>query len=359
MRMQLAALAFLALVASAGEALAQGAGTQEEAWSGEVVSRYLLYADDDATTVSTGVVDAKLQLPQEVQMGAHFLLDAVSSASVDVVSAATERWTETRGELGIRASRPVAGSEFGLGYVRSMEEDWTSDTLQLGIGRDFFQRNFRVESKVGVVQNQIGRASDPVFEEEMQALFADLGVSQLLDPKSRVGLSYGLQSADGYQSSVYRYVQARDGTRKPETHPENRLRQSISGYALRELHPLLTARLQYRFYFDDWGIRSHTAELRLRVDLSDSFFIGWHARGYQQSDADFYRKEYLQNQKYMSADRELSRFWNVGSGVNAGTFLGPVLVDAKIAVTHYSFKNFAALPTRLATMVGAGASVPW
>ena len=359
MRLQLAWLALLGILAGPGEVLAQEEETESEAWSGQVVSRYLLYADDDATTVSTGIIDATLSLPLQVEVGAHTLIDAVSSASIDVVSAATERWTETRAEAGIRAARDFGGTDFGLGYVRSQEADWASNTFQLGAGREFFQKNFRVESKIGMVLNRVGRASDPVFEEDLKVYFADVGIGQLIDKQSRVGLSYGLQRANGYQASAYRYVSAADGSRMPETHPDERMRHWLAGYGLRELTSFLTARLSYRFYWDDWGVRSHTAKLLLRADISDSVYIAWHARGYQQSDADFYRKGYPEAQVYMSSDRELSRFWNIGSGLSVGAQLGPVLVDAKVALTHYSFKNFAALPTRLATVAGAGASMPW
>jgi hypothetical protein len=137
------------------------------------------------------------------------------------------------------------------------------------------------------------------------------------------------------------------------------MRHWLAGYGLRELTSFLTARLNYRFYWDDWGVRSHTAKLLLRADINDALYVAWHARGYQQRDADFYRKAYPEARQFMSNDRELSRFWNIGSGISVGAQLGPVLVDAKVALTHYSFKNFEALPTRLATVAGAGASMPW
>jgi hypothetical protein len=332
---------------------------ESDSWTGEVTSRYQLYSDDDKTTVSTGVIDATLQVPLEVQVGAHILLDAVSSASVDVVSAATDRWTETRAEAGVRAARELAGLDLGMSYVRSQEQDWASNSFQVGVGRDFLQRNLRVEANLGLVLNRIGRASDPVFEEKMKTYYGELGVSQLLDAKSRAGVSYGLQRLRGYQASPYRYVEATDGTRMPETHPDLRMRHSVSSYALRELTSWLAGRLNYRYYWDDWGVRSHTGELRLRVDFSDSLFLTWQARVYQQRDAEFYRKGYLEALVYMTNDRELSRFWNIGSSASLGARLGPVLVDAKLGLTHYSFKNFAALPTRRALTAGAGASMPW
>jgi hypothetical protein len=359
MRLQLAIALQAALLLCTGSASAQSEAGDAETWSGEVVSRYLLYADDDATTVSTGIIDASVELPYQVGLGAHLLVDAVSSASIDVVSAATERWTEVRAEAGVRANRNFAGTDLGLSYSHSQEQDWASHTLSVGAGRDFFQKNLRIESKLGVVLSRVGRASDPVFEEDLKVYLAEVGLNQLVDTKSRVGVSYGLQDARGFQSSPYRYVAAENGARMPESHPDARLRQWLAGYGLRQLTDSITARIHYRFYLDEWGVRSHAAELRLRVDLSDKIYLASHARGYQQSDADFYRKGYPQAQVYMSSDRELSRFWNLGGGLSLGAQLGPLRLDAKVAMTYYSFKNFAALPTRLATMAGAGATLPW
>ena len=359
MRLQLALLLLLGMLSLGRDTWAQDTEDESDSWSGELISRYQLYVDDDATSVSTGVIDATLQAPYDLQVGAHLLVDAVSSASVDVVSAATERWTERRAEWGARATRELAGIDWSLGYVRSQEEDWASNALQVGAGRDFLQRNVRVEANLGLVLNRIGRASDPVFEEEMKIHSGGLGVSQLLDEKSRAGVSYGLQRLRGYQASPYRYVLAADGTRMPETHPGTRMRHALSSYALRELTSWLTARLGYRYYWDDWGVRSHTAQLRLRVDFSNFWFLSWQARIYQQRDADFYRKRYTRAIVHMSSDRELSRFWNIGSSASVAAKLGPVLVDAKFGVTHYSFKNFRALASRLALVAGGGASLPW
>ncbi len=66
-------------------------GQELEAGDGSATSRVLVYDDNDATTVVTSIVDVETQISGDVSVGAYALLDAVSSASVDVVSAATGR----------------------------------------------------------------------------------------------------------------------------------------------------------------------------------------------------------------------------------------------------------------------------
>lgn len=354
MRLQLTVCA-ACLAALIGTTQAQDA----EPGEGTATSRLLVYDDDDATTVVTSMLDAQATLPGTVSVGAYTVLDAVSSASVDVVSAATERWDETRVELGARAGVPWLGSNFSLAGARSQENDWLSHSVSLGSTREFFERNTLVSVGYGFTSNQIGRAADPSFERSLSSHSISLAVGQLLDGRTRGGLSYDFQRLFGYQSSPYRYVQASDGSVVAERHPTKRLRQAISGFLLRSVTDSMSLRMDYRLYRDDWGIWSHTAALRLAYELSRSFRAGLEGRFYNQNKADFYRGTYPASFRYMSSDRELASFWDLGGSAELAAEFGPVTLDAKFGAIYYRFRNFPALPERLALLVGAGAKVEW
>src|ERR1051325_462520 len=91
--------------------------TDEEPGKGDAKGSVSYYGDSDKTTVVTSVADASVRLPQPVVVNGHALVDAVSSASVDVVSAATARFKENRIELGANAQVGFAQSTEGtLGY---------------------------------------------------------------------------------------------------------------------------------------------------------------------------------------------------------------------------------------------------
>jgi hypothetical protein len=119
MRLQL--IIVIAAIAGAAPARAQIAET--EPGDGKVDATVGVYADDDETTVVTSLVDANLRLPVPVMLSAHALVDAVSSASVDVVSAATTRWDERRIELGATAVARAADTDATIGYTTSGEND--------------------------------------------------------------------------------------------------------------------------------------------------------------------------------------------------------------------------------------------
>jgi hypothetical protein len=319
----------------------------------------MVYSDDDRTSVVTSTVDAEVGVPAGVVVGAHALVDTISSASVDVVSAATERWEENRVEVGGRARGKLAGTSFTLGYARSQENDWLSNVISVGASRELFQRNTVVSISYGLVLNTVGRASDPTFERDLDGHNFELGASQLLDRKTRAGAAYTLQYWSGYMASPYRYVRAADGTSGPERHPDTRTRHALSGYVVRSLASFMAGRVGYRLYVDDWGVRSHTGTVRLAFEAAERYTAAVEGRLYVQNQANFYRKAYLTSLEHMTNDRELSSFWDAGAAGSLGVRVGPVNASAKLGVIHYRFPDFPALPERTALLVSGGLEVGW
>lgn len=351
MRLQLIALAALVPCAAAAQEL-------DEPGSGTAASRVLVYDDDDATTVVTSAADAEVAVPGGAAVGAHVLVDQVSSASVDVVSAATERWTENRVEAGARGRAVLRGYELRLGYMRSQENDWVSDAARVGVSRELLARNLRLDASYGVTLNRVGRAEDPAFERSLDAHMAELGASQLVDRWTRVGATYTVQALDGYQASPYRFIADGD-ERTPERHPELRVRHAWSVYGVRSVTAWLAARTAYRFYADDWGIHSHTATVTVIADGDTWWRAELGGRFYTQTGAAFYRDAYTETRAHMTADRELGPFWDAGGTATLAAAIGPVLADVTLGVIHYRFEDFAALPRRTAVLAGGGVRATW
>ena len=359
MRLQLAALLVPAVSLLASPLARQAAAQELEAGEGDATSRILIYSDDDATTVTTAAVDGQAGVQRGMVIGVHALVDAVSTASVDVVSAATERWDETRVELGARASALVTGTTVSIGYIRSQENDWLSNAVSVSGSKELFQRNTVVSASYSLVLNKVGRAEDPTFEKSLDGHSVALSISQLVDRKTRVGASYTGQYLSGFMSSPYRYVSAIDGSRGPERHPDSRVRHALSGFAVRSLAPFLSARGSYRLYLDDWGVRSHTGTVALASDFGGRWSAGVEGRVYLQNQANFYRRTYPTVLRHMTNDRELSSFWDVGGSGRLGVRVGPVDADAKVGMIHYRFRNFLALPRRTALIASGGIKVAW
>ena len=326
----------------------------------QVVSKVGLYSDDDETRVVTSLVDADVALPAGLQVGGHVLVDSVSSASVDVVSAATKRWNENRVEAGARVAIRSSRSDASVGVVRSGENDYLSWGVQAQAGHEFAERNTRVQVGYGLTDSKVGRNDDPTFERSLRAHTAEAGVTQLLSPTTVLGLTYTFQLADGYQASPYRYVLLGDGTMAfPETHPDRRARHALTLRLLRSLSDSTAIDATYRLYRDDWGILSHAVTTALTRDLGDSWDVRLRARGYRQSAAAFYRQTYLGPMEFMSGDRELGTFWDAGGGAKLGWHRGGVAVDAKVEGIYYRFLDYAYLAGRAALVSDLGVSYAW
>jgi hypothetical protein len=82
-------------------------------------------------------------------------------------------------------------------------------------------------------------------------------------------------------------------------------------------------------------------------------------RAYRQGAADFWRERYDVAARHVSADRELSTFWDAGGGAKAALRLGPLVLDAKADVVYYRFQDYARLEGRLAVVGELGATVAW
>lgn len=195
MRLQLILLVALARLAHAQV-------RDEESGAGDVRATVGLYADDDRTQVVTTDVAGKVRLPAPVVVEAHALVDAVTSASVDVISAATTRFSEERVELGSRATVGITHeTEGSIGYTHSGENDWQSHAVELGLAQQLARKNAKVTLSYGFTHNDVGRAHDPTFEKVLDVQGAQLGYAQVLGKKTLATLAYTFLYASGYQGS--------------------------------------------------------------------------------------------------------------------------------------------------------------
>jgi hypothetical protein len=130
-------------------------------------------------------------------------------------------------------------------------------------------------------------------------------------------LNFGHSRETGYLSEPYKIVSLlnADGNTadyRTEKRPGQRTTQNIflaSAYQISEdvLH------VSYRFYWDNWGIRSHTVDLKYRFDVAPGNYLEPHLRFYSQTAADFFTYGLLSSApipKYATSD---SRYGKMNS----------------------------------------------
>ncbi len=357
MRLQLITIVVLSLVA-------HRASAEDVA----VDARGSLYHDSDHTTIGTSTVAVRGTVADLVTIKGRYLADVITSASVDVTSAATERFDEIRheGEGGITYAD---GTTTANGtYIYSTENDWSSHTIAAGFGQDFFQHQLTLGLGGSVVLNAVERQDDDTFAERLTNFSGTASATIVGSKNDLVSLAYTFTYALGFQASPYRFAYLVDPTGTgltlgtPESHPERRQRHALAVRYHRYLFKNAALRSHGRVYLDDWGVRSLTLGSELAVAFPP-LELGLRVRGYIQSEAEFYESVYAERRRFMTADRELGAFVDGFFGGMIGVrhhFVQSAIesVKAQLRVDGFIFDyfDFPRLPNRhgLVAELGAG-----
>lgn len=305
--MRWALIAALALLPSVAAAENSGA------------TRLGVYQDDDHTLVVTPVVAVSAAPSEGARVDARYLADMVTSSSVDLVSAATEEFSERRDDLSLSAGYTTQKKfSFGAGYDWSHERDYVSHTVSGNVGQELFDRNLQLSLGWATSFNTVGRSGDPTFSEEMTNHSLTVSGAQVLGKGSILRLTYQGQRAEGFQASVYRYVEVggfAGGYRQPEVVPDVRWRHAAAVALNQHLGGPLFGQADYRLYRDTWGVLGNTFNLRLILNLLPGLDLHVRERVHLQGAAEFYAERYDAPQSYMTSDKELGGLWSSTTGL--------------------------------------------
>lgn len=363
------AVTAIALTAGGGTARAQ-AVDDVHAETGVTV-----FADSDETTIWTPRADVGATLPGSLELDVSWSADVISSASVDVVTAATPAITETRHQVGPRLRREnlLPDLDVNLGYVYSFERDTSSHTVDVGVRRGLADDVYELGVTYGLSYNLIGIRDQPVTDRlPLWVHSAELSGSRIIDRNTVVQLGYALFWADGYQANPYRMVPIGGDDSLvgamwvPERVPDTRLRHAPSARVQRLVAGRLFTSAGYRLYFDDWGVVSHTVDASIGANVAGQLTLVGRARGTYQGAASFYERRYDMELEYVTRDRRLSQhesgvlgaaaIWTVRSFAGVDTIVIALHVDA-VAWRYGDFDRPALTITSGAELVPMGTVV--
>lgn len=112
--------------------------------------------------------------------------------------------------------------------------------------------------------------------------------------------------------------------------PGTRFKLPFGGRLNYYLNERFSLRTYYRYYWDDWGITSHTASLELPIKLSDKFTVFPMYRYYVQNQSKYFApyETHLSTEKFYTSDYDLSSFSANQYGFGIG--YTDILTNAKI-----------------------------
>ena len=324
MRLQLILIALALLIASR-------AGADELVIRGN-------YWRDRNTRILQPEVDISKEARSGTLVGAHYLLDTITSASVAAGAVRDQPFTELRHEVGARLGQRVGPATILGSYSYSSESDYWAHFATLGVTTELFGKMTTLATSVSYSHDTVAQRMGPTVYLELGKLDAvgwNFGLNQVITRGLIASFGYELlvngfgKSSNGFQSNAYRPANVGGSPLREQT-PYQRIRHALSASAnwilpVGGVVPWIAFRPSLRVYFDDWGVVSTTPELRtfLPVGPVEFRFTG---RYYWQTEASFFRQDngvpfYVQavrcstctklavrNGEYFTADPKLSRF---------------------------------------------------
>ncbi len=330
-------------------------------------SKLQVYTDNDHTSVVSPMVQAQSDVTPDTNVSLGYVADAVTSASVDIVSQASPTTIhDTRHQVSAGASHTIDLLTLRGGYSYSREHDYLSHTLNGGISRDFNDKNTTLALGYGLSLNTVSRANDLNFRKSLTVQSVSASWTQIVNPKLATQVTYELAHAAGFQASPYRFVPIRmsvDASPElwvPETDPDVRWRHAIVVGANRAIGENAAVQGDYRLYHDTWGITSHTLGARYIFDIGKKLEVRLRNRFYVQNGANFYQNVYTAPTQFISYDRELSPLWSETLGTKLSYMFAEHLEgELKFDGFYYSYSDFAPLASRLGANIGLGLAVTY
>ncbi len=321
-----------------------------------------VYTDSDHTTVVSPVVEGTADVTNNTNVSLGYLVDAVSSASVDIVTQASPiTMHDTRHQVSLGLQQKLDTITATGGYSFSKENDYLSHTINVGLADELNDKNTTLGLGYGVSFNTVGRSGDENFSRSLTSQHVSASWTQLISPKVAAQLVYELGNESGYQASPYRFVSVRMNLMSlpdywvPETDPDSRLRHAIVAGINRAVGDGGSIQADYRFYFDDWGIQSHTLGARYFFHLGKDLEVRLRERFYVQNSASFYQAVYTMATKYIVYDRELSALWSNTIGAKLDYLITDRLeAEAKLDIFYYYYEDFPPLLDRIGANIGLG-----
>ncbi len=160
-----------------------------------------------------------------------------------------------------------------------------------------------------------------------------IGVTQVINKRTITQLNYSHGVSLGYLTDPYKLISVVDNNLDGEEvlilyekRPDRRARNSLYWKTVSQLSPKKVVDFSYRYFWDDWGIKSHTIDYKYRYDYAPKSYLQPHIRYNTQSSADFFHNaiDAAVNElpRYASADYRLDKLQTYSIGLKYGKELG-------------------------------------
>lgn len=260
----------------------------------------------------------------KVSVWANYYVDMITSASIDVVTTASE-YSEQRDEQSVGIDYLTGKTFMGLSYTTSEESDYSSDSVRFGISQDFFGDLTTIGVSYARGRDEVRRNGDENFAEKTDRQNYRVDLTQILTRSLVLSFNYEGITDEGFLNNPYRQVrfvdprEARGYAYQSELYPDTK---TSSAFAVRGMYYLpwrASLRAEYRNYSDSWGVSAWNVEMGYTHPFDFGLTLEARYRYYDQTSADFYSDlfPFANSQNFLARDKELASFANHSVGAGA------------------------------------------
>lgn len=240
----------------------------------------------------------------------------------------------------------------------SVESDYESYGVSINVSQDSSNRMTSYTAGVAYTWDTIyqtgGGTPDPLGDVEDGNFFgkgdrstwdAIVGITRILNRRTIAQLNYYHGQSSGYHTDPYKVISRVDENdiemeRYFESRPDSRARNAVYTAMAHQLAgDKQVIHLSYRYYWDDWDVKSHTLDMKYRWDLSSDSYLRPRLRLYNQTAAKFFyhgisRTVDIDSLEYASADPRLDDMSSATLGLKYGKEL-PKNSDLGVRMEYY------------------------
>lgn len=267
------------------------------------------YYDGGGVRASGPAFLVRKSLADKVSLSAGYYVDAVSNASIDVVTTASP-FKETRKAYDLGADWLVRDSLVSFGLYASREPDYDANAVSLDVAHEVFGAMTTVSLGFTRGNDNVRKAYEADFHDIARHWQYRFGLTQILSPRWLTSANFEAVSDAGYLGSPYRAARV-FGAAVPERVPRTRSSRAVKFRSIYDYGdgPTRTAlKAEYRYFWDNWDITAHTLELGAARYVAAGWLAEASWRFYTQGAALFYSDNAQSETLYVSRNRQIGSF---------------------------------------------------
>jgi len=216
---------------------------------------------------------------------------------------------------------------FGGSYTKLFNEKNTEIGVKANIFLDTWNPQYPIEFRDGFSRPDIvgtgayANSFEKFANEGRNTYSLSLSFSQILSKNAQASIFLDLVKQDGLLSTPHQRVYFSDVADffvqnfqlgdDVERLPNTRFKVPIGGRFNYYINESISLRTYYRYYFDDWGINSHTASIEVPIKFAEGKFTLYPTyRYYTQTAADYFApfEAHVSTSEFYTSDYDLSKF---------------------------------------------------